>query len=78
MKLTKRQLKRIIKEEKAKLLEEGSLSSPEEEQFESALYGLFDAYSKELLVDRPGTDENVALNYAADKILALVNNLLGL
>tara|TARA_B100001250_G_C19710184_1_gene748815 strand:+ start:834 stop:1130 length:297 start_codon:yes stop_codon:yes gene_type:complete len=55
---------------------DGETSSAENE-FEKAFYGLFATYQDELLSDRPDTDDDAAWNYSADKILALVNDLLG-
>ena len=81
MKITKTQLKRIIREEKAKLTETttvDSKSSGPEAEFERALFGLFDAYVYELTEDRPGIRVDVVHEHSIDKILALVNNLLGL
>ena len=62
MKITKRQLRRIIKEEKASILNESSLQSAEEKA-DSALGELMDAYLDQHL-DLSGSNRENALEQA--------------
>ena len=62
MKITKRQLRRIIKEERYRILNEGSLQSAEENA-DNALGELMDAYLDQYL-DLSGSNRGDALEQA--------------
>ena len=71
MKITKRQLKRIIKEEKAKLLKEAS--GQEQENASYALEALLDSYVDEVIMqmgddDRTVEDERMAFDSATEEL----------
>ena len=71
MKITKRQLRRIIKEEKARLLSEGSLQSAEENAH-NVLWELLDRYLDEHL-DLGETNREEALENALNDIRNFVD-----
>jgi hypothetical protein len=71
MKVTKRQLKRIIKEEKRRLLGEGSLQSAEENAH-NVLWELLDRYLDEHL-DLGETNREEALENALNDIRNFVD-----
>ena len=71
MKITKRQLKRIIKEERTKLLKEAS--GQEQENASYALEALLDSYVNEAIMqmgsdDRTAEDERMAFDGAVAQL----------
>jgi len=74
MKVTKRQLRRIIKEEKTRLLSEGSLQTAEENAH-SVLWELLDRYLDEHL-DLGETNREEALENAVNDVKNFVDGFI--
>jgi hypothetical protein len=70
MRITKRQLRRIIKEERSRLLNEASLQRSKA-QVENALSGLLVAYMEEHL-DMSGSNRSDALDRAKEDLKSYV------
>ena len=74
MKITKRQLRRIIKEERYRILNEGSLQSAEENA-DNALGELMDAYLDQHL-DLSGSNRDDALEQAYSDLRNFVEGMI--